>query len=196
LAAVGASAHCGGQNAWDVSEMHTTTTNRRKPNITIGKTDYERLTNLAVAAAERLPQESEALLLELERGHVIADGPAGEYAVQMGSTARYRMDTGDTRTITLVFPGDADISEGKVSVLTPIGTALLGLSAGQSMTWTARDGCDHELTVLSVTQAPRAFLARRASDLHYPTADGAQMMLAIQTVFRPLTYMDRLIAGV
>ena len=59
----------------------------------------------------------------------------------------------DARTITLVYPGDADISEGKVSVLTPIGTALLGLSEGQSMHWTARDGREHELTVTAVGQA-------------------------------------------
>lgn len=59
-----------------------------------------------------------------------------------------------TRTTTLVFPGDADISEEKVSVLTPIGTALLGLSTGQSMRWLARDGREHELTVISFGQDP------------------------------------------
>ncbi|MNW16687.1 nucleoside diphosphate kinase regulator [compost metagenome] len=52
--------------------------------------------------------------------------------------------------MTLVFPKDADISEGRISVLTPIGTALLGLSAGQTMGWTARDDRRHTLTVLAV----------------------------------------------
>jgi hypothetical protein len=46
---------------------------------------------------------------------------------------------------------DADISEGKISVLTPVGTALIGLRKGQSIAWSARDGKRHALTVLDVT---------------------------------------------
>ena len=70
----------------------------------------------------------------------------------MGSTLTFKPDTGEAKTVTLVFPGDADISEGKVSILTPVGTALIGLSAGQSIQWTARDGHRHELSVLAVSQ--------------------------------------------
>jgi regulator of nucleoside diphosphate kinase len=54
-----------------------------------------------------------------------------------------------------VFPGDADISTNRVSVLTPIGTALLGLSTGQSIRWKTRDGREQELTVIGVE--PPAF---------------------------------------
>jgi regulator of nucleoside diphosphate kinase len=61
---------------------------------------------------------------------------------------------GEGTTVTLVFPGDADIAEGKVSILTPIGTALLGLSPGQSIDWLARDGRSHRLSILSVQQEP------------------------------------------
>ena len=70
----------------------------------------------------------------------------------MGSTVTFKPDTGEAKTVTLVFPGDADISEGKVSILTPIGTALIGLSPGQSILWTTRDGRRHELSVLAVSQ--------------------------------------------
>jgi regulator of nucleoside diphosphate kinase len=73
----------------------------------------------------------------------------------MGSTVTFKPDTGDAKTVTLVFPGEADISEGKVSILTPIGTALIGLSAGQSIMWTARDGRRHELSVLAVNRPVR-----------------------------------------
>lgn len=73
----------------------------------------------------------------------------------MGSTLRYVTDSGDDRTVTLVFPGDADIAEGRVSILTPIGVALIGLSAGQSMGWTTRDGRPNRLTVEHV-ETPRA----------------------------------------
>ena len=143
--------------------MHNKTAIHRKPTITINTRDYKRLAKLALAAA-RLSEASEALLLKLDRGHVVVDGSVLENVVRMGSTVRYRTDTGDARTITLVFPSDADISAGKVSVLTPIGTALLGLSAGQSATWSARDGRKHELTVLSVGQVPPASSTHRASD--------------------------------
>jgi regulator of nucleoside diphosphate kinase len=68
----------------------------------------------------------------------------------MGSKLRFTSDTGEDRRITLVFPGEADIAEGKVSILTPIGAALIGLSVGQSIDWTARDGRTHRLTVESV----------------------------------------------
>ena len=57
----------------------------------------------------------------------------------------------------LVYPGRADISEGRISIMTPIGAALIGLAEGQSIAWTARDGKAHRLTVLKVDppEAPR-----------------------------------------
>lgn len=68
----------------------------------LSRPSYERLAELALAAA-RLAEESEALLLKLDRGHVIVDSDL-ENIVRMGSTVRYKTDKGDTRTITLVFP--------------------------------------------------------------------------------------------
>ncbi len=125
--------------------------NPRKPSITIAETDHERLSNLALAAAARFPEISDGLLLELERARVVADVSVPGDVVGMGSMVEYETDTGDGRRVTLVFPIDADISKGKISVLTPIGTALLGLTAGQTMNWTARDDRQHTLTVLAVT---------------------------------------------
>lgn len=147
--------------------------NRRKPKIIISKSDFERLTNLAMAVAIRRPASADDLSAELERARVVSDGWMRADVVQIGSAVRYETDTGDTRTIILVFPGDADISEGKVSVLTPIGTALLGLSAGQSMNWTARDGREHELTVISVGQIPSGPPNEDASGRLFATAAGA-----------------------
>ena len=129
--------------------------NPRKPSIVIGETDHRRLNNLAVAAAHRLPEVSDGLLTELERARVVADISVPGNVVAMGSTVKYETGTEDARTVTLVFPIDADISEGKISVLTPVGTALLGLTAGQAMNWTARDDRQHKLTVLTVTVGHR-----------------------------------------
>jgi regulator of nucleoside diphosphate kinase len=60
-----------------------------------------------------------------------------------------------------VLPPEADISAGRISVLTPIGAALIGLSPGQSIDWETRDGRVGRLTVESVEAATTAL--RRAS---------------------------------
>lgn len=141
--------------------------NQRRPKIAISRTDFERLTKLATTLAERNPRAADELLAELDRARVVSDGWMREDIVQIGSTVQYRSTMGDTRTVTLVFPGEADISEGKISVLTPIGTALLGLSVGQTMTWATRDGREQELTVISVRQTPHNRGLPSASDLSH-----------------------------
>ena len=120
---------------------------RRKPAITISRSDHEALVRLADSIAERNPTVFEELTTELDRARVVADNHLREDVVRMGSTLRYMTDSGENRTVTLVFPAEADISAGKVSILTPIGAALIGLSAGQSIDWEARDGRIHRLTV-------------------------------------------------
>lgn len=127
-----------------------------RPGIRVKQTERERLTILAETMASRLPEVSEALIVELERAEVVADGTALDGVVQMGSQVKYRVSGGETRDVTLVYPGEADIATGKVSVMTPVGAALIGLSEGQSIIWTARDGREHELTVLAVLKAEMA----------------------------------------
>ncbi len=125
---------------------------RGKPNIRISKADHARLSALANTIAGHNPDVSDELLAELDRAQLIPNDNVSTDIVQMGTTVTFKPDTGDTKTVTLVFPGDADISKGKISILTPIGTALLGLSVGQSITWMARNGQLHELSVLAVKQ--------------------------------------------
>ncbi|KQZ46607.1 nucleoside diphosphate kinase regulator [Rhizobium sp. Root149] len=124
----------------------------RKPAIMVTQSDHDRLSRLADAHANRDPDASEELLAELDRVRV-QDGNIAADVVCMGSTLRFTSDLGEDRTVTLVFPGEADIAAGKISILTPIGAASIGLSAGQSIHWTARDGRVHRLTVETV-QAP------------------------------------------
>lgn len=130
--------------------MQDSTKLRRKPNIRISKTDHERLSALAGAMASRNPDIADELFAELDRARIVADDLVSAETVQMGSVVTFKPDTGDAKTVTLVFPGEADIAQGKISILTPIGTALIGLSAGQSIPWTTRDGHRHELSVLAV----------------------------------------------
>lgn len=125
----------------------------RKPAITTTRSDHERLSRLAESYLSKNPQVADELLVELDRARIVADGRIADDVVRMGSTLRFTSDIGEDRQVTLVFPGEADIAEGKVSVMTPIGAALIGLSAGQSIDWTARDGRVHRLTVESVGAA-------------------------------------------
>ncbi len=125
--------------------------NRSVPNIVVSTADYERLTDLATASLERLPEVAEELLNEMERAKIVKDGSVPDDVVRMGSTVTFRSHDGRERTETLVYPVDEDSDAHKISVMTPVGAALIGLAVGQSISWTARDGRKHELTVVKVT---------------------------------------------
>lgn len=120
------------------------------PAITLGQADHAKLNALAMAGLERMPDLADRLLEELERAKVIADEKLPEGVVRMGSSITYVTNADKEQTVTLVYPADADIEAGRISVMTPIGTALIGLKAGQSITWRDRADKRHKLTVVSV----------------------------------------------
>ena len=124
--------------------------NRSVPNIIVSNADYERLTDLATASIERLPEVAEELLSEMDRAKIVRDDSVPANVVRMGSTVTFRSDDGRQRTETLVYPVDEDSDAHKISVMTPVGAALIGLAEGQSISWTARDGRRHVLTVVKV----------------------------------------------
>ncbi len=125
--------------------------NRAKPRIILSAEDYERLTALANAVSSRMPDLAADLAEEIGRAHVLAKGRHPEHIVCMNSEVEFRDDTtGKVQKVTLVYPGEADISRAKVSVLTPVGTALIGLRSGHSITWETPTGQVRQLTVLSV----------------------------------------------
>jgi len=130
--------------------MHNDKNDCPKPKITVSDSDYDRLFGLAFAASSRMPDVAGELLTELRRATVMPVGEIPSEAVQMGARVDFVTEDGGRRRVHLVFPADANISVGKISILTPVGTALIGLSEGQSIRWTARDGKHHRLTVLSV----------------------------------------------
>lgn len=119
------------------------------PAIRILAADYDRLVALAEGAASRAPETAFFLQGELDRAHlVIHEGVA---AVQMGSRVRYR-DHGTERVhdVRLVYPTEADIADGRVSILSPVGAALIGLEEGASISWRDNAGQEKTLTVLEV----------------------------------------------
>jgi regulator of nucleoside diphosphate kinase len=77
-----------------------------------------------------------ALAGELRRARVVPRSQLPPDVVTMNSTVRLRdLETGDEETYTLVYPADADIGQNKLSVLAPVGTALLGYRAGDVVEW-------------------------------------------------------------
>jgi len=127
-----------------------------KPRITLTAADHEKLSTLADAALHTMPDVARELADELDRAHVLPEGRQRADAVHMGCEIDFRDDvTGRVQTVTLVYPHEADISKGRISVLTPIGTALIGLPLGQSIDWTTRTGERKRLTVLQVSR-PKA----------------------------------------
>ncbi len=130
----------------------STPTRELSPQITLTSRDFEQLSMLASAAASRMPDLANVLLDELERAHVLAEGRP-EQTVCMDCEVAFRDEsTGRVQQVTLVYPGEADISNGKISVLTPIGTALIGVRVGDSITWETRTGEIRKLTVLKVRE--------------------------------------------
>jgi regulator of nucleoside diphosphate kinase len=121
------------------------------PPITLTTTDSDQLSRLVDAAAETFPRTADFLGREINRAQVIDRSKALPGLVMMESEVEFRDDvTGQVRTITLVYPKDADMNAGRISVLTPVGAALIGLSAGQSIEWQTPTGGRRSLTVLSV----------------------------------------------
>ncbi|MDF2813800.1 MAG: nucleoside diphosphate kinase regulator [Microvirga sp.] len=133
--------------------MTSATRTPRRPKIVMMEADHVRLTRLAAAAASRMPEVSDYLSVELERAKIVRRGQVPAKLVTMGSTLTFRDEQrGRTERVTLVFPEDANIEEKRISVLTPIGAALIGLTEGQSITWPNRTGEIHCLQVLSVEE--------------------------------------------
>ena len=127
------------------------------PGIVLGESDHRQLTTLALAGVGHSSDAADELLGELERASVVSDQALPADVVRMGAVARYRSNERGERRAQLVYPAEADIAADKVSVLTPVGTALLGLRTGQSITFTARDGRTQMITLLGVEPAPEAF---------------------------------------
>jgi regulator of nucleoside diphosphate kinase len=128
--------------------------------IYLTQKDLERLENLlpTVQSSDNILRLEE----ELGRAVVLPSEQIPPDVVTMNSRVRV-FDASENRemTITLVYPSQADASAGKISVLAPVGSALLGLSVGQSIEWPLPDGRRKILRISEVLYQPEA-----SGDLH------------------------------
>lgn len=125
------------------------------PSITITRLDLQRLERLLDGLDEFGPG-AEALESELARAQVVSLEDIPDGVVTMNSRVHCRDEnTGKEYHLTLVYPEEAG-GEGRVSVLAPVGSALLGLSVGQHIDWPVPGGKSLKLTLLAVEYQPEA----------------------------------------
>lgn len=134
-----------------------TGTKGRRPAIHMIDDEADRLSDLAVQFEERAPEVSAMLLEEIGRATLHRRDAINPKIVTMNATVEFIDDaSGADRTVQLVYPAQADIAAGRISIMTPVGAGLIGLREGQSIIWPDRDGHQRKLTILKVMQAAPA----------------------------------------
>lgn len=127
--------------------------------IFVTDVDLDKLTNLLAAVGRGDPRDREhieRLEAELERAHIVTPADVPPDVVTMNSEVQVRnLTTGETQVFTLVFPAEANVDLKKVSVLAPIGMAVLGYRVGDVIEWTVPAGT-RRLEIERVLYQPEA----------------------------------------
>ena len=132
----------------------------KKPgNIYVTEPDYQRLTALIEVTRERNgidKQYLNKLEAELDRAEIVGPKDMPVDVITMRSKVRLKdLVSGESNTYSLVFPTEANFTEGKISVLAPIGTAILGYKQGDTIEWPVPSGV-RRLKVDKVIYQPEA----------------------------------------
>lgn len=132
------------------------------PEIIVTSTDYERLSSLLASVSSSRSDAAERLEHELERARIVPGPQVPADVVTMNSRIEFEdVEAGVRRELTLVYPYQADIEASRVSVLAPIGSALLGLRIGQVIEWPVPGNRSKRIRVLRMLYQPEA-----AGDFH------------------------------
>lgn len=119
------------------------------PDIYVTTSDYERLSHLIYQLKSSAAADLEE---ELARATVVPEFELPFAVVTMNSTVKFRdLESGKESKVTLVFPENANLDEGKVSVLAPIGIALIGLRLNEEIEWPMPSGHARRLQVVSIS---------------------------------------------
>ena len=126
---------------------------RERPPIHVLAQESDLVAGLALTVEHRQPVVAAMLLEEIERAEQHDDDTMPADAVRLGSGISFRDNrAGGVRNVQLVLPVDADIAEGRISILTPVGAALYGLRAGDAIEWPDIDDNERRITIVEVTQ--------------------------------------------
>jgi regulator of nucleoside diphosphate kinase len=128
-------------------------------NIHITEPDYQRLSGLIETTRERNSADREYLKkleAELDRAEIVDPQQIPGDVVTMRSKVRLKdLVSGEANVYSLVFPSEANFSEGKISILAPIGTAILGYRRGDTIEWPVPSGV-RRLKIDEVLYQPEA----------------------------------------
>jgi len=128
-----------------------------KPEIIVSSHDLDRLEGLLASPAARNRADLNGLREELDRAEIREPADMPPDVITMNSRFRIReLPSGRERELTLLWPGDRSQGDTGISVFTPAGSALLGLSVGQIIEWPTVDGHAVQLEVLEVVSHPTA----------------------------------------
>jgi regulator of nucleoside diphosphate kinase len=129
----------------------STTRRPAKPPIHLSETDYDVIADLALRMQPRAPELAEQILDEINRAQIHRDGALPSDVVAIGSEVEFVDDSsGERRRLRLVLPAHADIDAGRISVMTPVGAGLIGMSADREISWPTPDGRPRVLRILAV----------------------------------------------
>ncbi len=124
-----------------------------RPPIHLLASESDIVGNLALQAEHRQPVIAAMLLTEIERAEMHNPDTLPEGVVTLGSEVDFLDEKShQLRTVRLVLPGEANIALGQISILTPMGAALYGLSAGQSIYWPDLEGQERRIRIFAVRQ--------------------------------------------
>lgn len=123
---------------------------KARPKVRVTEADFEKLA--AIGRASRAPMPGASLLLEeLERFSIVSDTDRRQKFVRLGSQVTYRdLVLQRERTVRVGLPGEANVDENRISVLAPVGAALMGLSVGDVFRWSGVDEKPREIEVLKI----------------------------------------------
>lgn len=128
---------------------------KHRPPITISTLDAVRLEKILASLGNNpLPGEEE-LQAELDRANIVAPEEMPPDVVTMNSTVTFRMEPSSKEfSLTLVYPNEAGDSANKISVLAPVGSALLGLREGDEISWPSPGGGSLRVCIRKVVYQP------------------------------------------
>ena len=133
--------------------MATVRAGDARPPIHLLASESDMVATLALQVEHRQPVVAAMLLEEIERAELHEPETLPDTAVSIGSEVDFVDErSGQLRTVELVLPAMANIAKGRVSILTPMGAALYGLTAGQSIDWPDLDGHERRIKILRVRQ--------------------------------------------
>lgn len=128
----------------------------KRPPIHLLAAESDMVASLALQVEDRFPVIASMLLEEIERAELHDESTLPEAAVTLGSEVEFVDErSGQIRTVSLVLPAEANIALGRISILTPMGAALYGLTSGQSIDWPDLDGNSRRIAIRTVRQPQR-----------------------------------------